>query len=212
MDFKIILIGTAIGLAAAAPLGPINFMVIRNVLRSGLHGGLAAGLGSVIGDGMLAGIAAFGIRAIETFVTVHAVLLQTLGGLLMTAIGLRTAISKIDAHAIADGATVITPTTAMRHTTATLALTLTNPATLAGMLAMFAGVSPVLKLGGAPDRAAAAVIGVMLGSLAWWLLIGGLTAKLRARLSAGVLEKINRWSGVLIAGFGIALLLGAAGL
>jgi threonine/homoserine/homoserine lactone efflux protein len=210
MDFKIVLIGIAIGLAAAAPLGPINFMVIRNVLRSGFGGGLAAGLGSVIGDGMLASIAAFGVRAIESFVTENAVLLQTVGGLLMTAIGLRTALSKIDVDAIAE-AGPIAATTMVRHTTTTLALTLTNPATLAGMLAMFAGVSPVLAIGGSPDRALAAVIGVMLGSLAWWLLIGGLTAKLRTRLSAGVLEKINRWSGVLIAGFGFALLLGAAG-
>jgi threonine/homoserine/homoserine lactone efflux protein len=212
VDFRVILIGTAIGLAAAAPLGPINFMVIRNVLRSGLGGGLAAALGSVIGDGMLASIAAFGIRATETFVHEHALVLQSFGGLLMVTIGFRTALTKLDASAIGVTGESVSGVAAARQTATTLALTLTNPATLTGMLAMFAGVSPVLKLGGAPDRATAAMIGVMLGSFAWWLLIGGLTVMLRTRLSAGILEKINRWSGVLIAGFGIALLLGAAGL
>jgi threonine/homoserine/homoserine lactone efflux protein len=212
MDYRVILIGTAIGLAAAAPLGPINFIVIRNVLRAGLGGGLAAALGSVVGDGMLAGIAAFGIRAIEAFVTDHAATLQGFGGLLMTTIGLKTALGKIDPGMIGTNAEPVSSAAAARHTAATLVLTLTNPATFAGMLAMFAGVSPALKLGGAPDRATAAVIGVMLGSLIWWLVLSGLAARLRTRLSAGVLTKINRWSGILIAGFGIALLLAAAGL
>jgi threonine/homoserine/homoserine lactone efflux protein len=212
LEFGIVLIGSAIGLAAAAPLGPINFMIIRNVLRGGFGGGLAAAMGSVIGDGMLASIAAFGIRAIETFIAEHATLLQTFGGLLMMVVGFRTALAKVDPAALGGDAEPVSGATALRHTATTLTLTLTNPATLAGMLAMFAGVSPVLKLGGAPDRAAAAVIGVMFGSLAWWLLLAGLTAMLRGRLSAGVLMKINRWSGVLIAGFGIALLLSAVGL
>jgi threonine/homoserine/homoserine lactone efflux protein len=210
VDIHVVLIGMAIGLAAAAPLGPINFMVVRNVLRGGLGAGLAAGLGSVIGDGLLAAIAAFGIRAIQDFVAGHAVALQIVGGLLMTAIGFSTAFTKVDEASLM--AAPVSGATAMRHTATTLALTLTNPATLAGMLAMFAGVSPVLKLGHDFDRALAAVIGVMLGSLIWWLLLSGLTATLRTRLSAAMLARINRWSGILIAGFGIALLLGAMGL
>jgi arginine exporter protein ArgO len=167
-------------------------------------------LGSVIGDGLLAAIAAFGIRAIQDFVAEHAVGLQIIGGLLMTAIGFSTALTKVEEASLM--AAPVSGTTAFRHTATTLALTLTNPATLAGMLAMFAGVSPVLKLGHDFDRALAAVIGVMLGSLIWWLLLSGLTATLRTRLSAAMLARINRWSGILIAGFGIALLLGAVGI
>lgn len=210
MDIHVVLIGMAIGLAAAAPLGPINFMVIRNVMRGGLGSGLAAAAGSVIGDGLLASIAAFGIRAIQSFIAEHAIALQFVGGLLMMAIGFRTALTKIDEAALV--AAPVSGATALRHTATTLALTLTNPATLAGMLAMFAGVAPALKLAGAFDRALAAVIGVMLGSLLWWLILSSLTATLRSRLSVGTLATINRWSGILIAGFGIALLLNAAGL
>jgi threonine/homoserine/homoserine lactone efflux protein len=212
VDWFVVLVGIAIGLAAAAPLGPINFMVIRNVLRSGFAGGLAAAAGSIIGDGVLAAVAAFGIRAIESLVVEHAVALQGVGGVIMMGIGFRTALTKLHAPMIEASPEPMSPAKALRHASTTLALTVMNPATLAGMLAMFAGVAAALRLANAPDRATQAVIGVMLGSLLWWFILSGLTATLRSRLSAAMLARINRWSGILIAGFGIALLLGAVGL
>jgi hypothetical protein len=80
-----------------------------------------------------------------------------------------------------------------------------------GMLAIFGSMSPVLKLASAPYRATTAVAGVALGSLCWWIFISTLMTLLRGRITARWLDRINRWSGVLIAAFGFFFLFNAVG-
>jgi putative LysE/RhtB family amino acid efflux pump len=57
--------------------------------------------------------------------------------------------------------------------------------------------------------AAALVAGVFAGSAAWWLLLGGATSRLRARLPPTALAWINRGSGLILGVFG-ALALASA--
>jgi putative LysE/RhtB family amino acid efflux pump len=48
------------------------------------------------------------------------------------------------------------------------------------------------------------VLGVFLGSGAWWLLLGGAVSRLRRQVSPGLLRWVNRASGVIITAFGAA--------
>lgn len=49
------------------------------------------------------------------------------------------------------------------------------------------------------------MLGVFVGSALWWLLLSGVSL-LRARLNAQALVWVNRASGLIILGFGIAAL------
>ena len=68
-----------------------------------------------------------------------------------------------------------------------------------------------------PGRAAAAgalavVAGVFTGSVAWWALLTGLIAGLRARMTPRVVRWLNIASAALIGGFGVvAIAIGVAG-
>ena len=79
-------------------------------------------------------------------------------------------------------------------------LTLTNPMTILAFAAVFAGFG----LGASPDYASAAtlVLGVFLGSAAWWLLLSGGVGSLRSRIRPTRLAAVNRLSGAVIFGFG----------
>lgn len=50
------------------------------------------------------------------------------------------------------------------------------------------------------------VAGVFLGSALWWLVLSGTAGALRGRLSPEGLRWVNRCSGIILAGFGIAAL------
>jgi arginine exporter protein ArgO len=55
------------------------------------------------------------------------------------------------------------------------------------------------------------VIGVFAGSVAWWALLTGIVARLRARLTARVVRAFNVVSALIIGAFGVvAIALGLA--
>ena len=82
--FQLVLAGLGIGILMAAPVGPVNVLVIQRALSRGFWGGLAAGIGAVIGDGLLAAIAAFSVTAISDVITTHQRDIQVAGGALLT--------------------------------------------------------------------------------------------------------------------------------
>jgi len=89
----------------------------------------------------------------------------------------------------------------------TFFLTLTNPMTMISFAAIFAGLG-LGASGDSPATALALVLGVFLGSAAWWLLLSSMTQVFGVRfLKPGGLKWVNRFSGVVIAGFGLVALL-----
>ena len=91
----------------------------------------------------------------------------------------------------------------------TFLLTLTNPMTILAFLAIYAGLGLVAGTG---DYASATllVIGVFLGSAAWWLLLSGVADRLRDYVNANVLCWVNVVAGCVIIGFGLFALIGIA--
>lgn len=208
MDLALIAAGIAIGLSVAAPLGPVNLIVIRAALRRGMVVAFVTGLGAVLADIVFAGIAAYGARSIESAVAAYATLLTLTGGVLLVVIGIRTARKHV---AQSDLNTIEPPTARLlaRKFLTTLALTATNPGTLFAFLAIFGTMSAVLKLGAAPYRPLLVVSGVGIGGTLWWLFLSFMVDWLKSRLTPAILDRTNRWAGVLIAAFGFALLMNA---
>ena len=70
----------------------------------------------------------------------------------------------------------------------------------------FAGIFAALGVadtGGDFSAAVLLVLGVFVGSAAWWLLLSGGVGLLREKISAGVLRWANRLSGAVLLVFGI---------
>ena len=199
MDWSLIIIGIAIGLAMSAPLGPVNLIVIRTALCHDLKVAFLAGLGAVLADVLIAGIAAYGIQSISHLILDYAKILQIAGGLVLVVLGIRTARTHFADSDLATG-----PHSAKFGLT--FSLSVTNPGLVLGYLAIFSSLSTHLALGASPFRPAIVLLGIALGGALWWLLLSFFIGRLKSRLGPSTLDRINRWSGILVAAFGFLLL------
>jgi threonine/homoserine/homoserine lactone efflux protein len=201
--------GVAIGFAIAFALGPIGLLVIRRTVDRGWTHGLLSGVGVATADALYGAIAAFGLTAVSNVLVGVDRPLGIVGGavLLVLAIrSLRVALrSPGTATAHAEPGRLGSPLAAWASM---VALTATNPATILSFAALFASIGA--GTGGAAG-AMSVVAGVFTGSVAWWAILTGTIAGLRARLTPGVTRGLNVVSAVVIGGFGaVALGLGIA--
>lgn len=193
--------GLIIGLAIAAPVGPIGVLCIRRTLAEGRASGFVSGLGAATADATYGAVAAFGLTLVTDFLLGEASWLRLVGGAFLLYLGVKTFLSRpAEKPAEARNGGLY------KAYASTLFLTLTNPTTILSFVAIFAGMGVGATHGG--FSAALLVLGVFLGSAAWWLVLSGMVGLLRSKLSAGGLKWINRASGVVIATFGVLALSG----
>ncbi len=196
--------GVLIGLASAAPVGPVNLLVIQRTLTAHTAGAMLLGAAAATGDALFASAAAFGVGAIATLLTEHTLLLRLGGGLIMLAFAVviwRSAPRLREPAAQASAA---------RMAAATLTLTLTNPATILFFVGAFGAVgftgighdSPAHLL-----NAALVVAGTFAGSMLWWLIVTGIARRLRGRITDDHLRVLNRVTAVALAVFAVGAVL-----
>jgi threonine/homoserine/homoserine lactone efflux protein len=87
----------------------------------------------------------------------------------------------------------------------TFFLTITNPITILSFIAIFAGLG--LGITNNYWDAGILVLGVFLGSGLWWLILVSGVSLFQDRINTHILQWINRISGIIIIGFGLAALL-----
>lgn len=201
----LILSSFAIGVAVTAPIGPINLLVIRTSLKSGFSAGVWVGLGSVLGDGIFAAIAAFGLSALFSFFEGFAFWLQLAAGVLMLGYGVFVLLFERKYQARAQPPEKIigrfTPIIA------TLVLTLTNPATMLGFVGLFGALSGIADYTSSQTHALITVLGVMAGSLSWICALSAIISWLHKNLSDTTMENINRGTAIALIIFGLVVLL-----
>src|SRR4051794_6656244 len=206
MDIVLFITGIAIGLSMTAPLGPVNIIVIRNSIRRGFLVAFLTGLGAVAADAVFSSLAAYGVSSIEHFINVYAKQLTIVGGAILVFMGVRLARHHVSLAELALKEPLRNRQIAGKIA-GTFMLTLTNPGIFFGFLAIFGTMNAVLKLGDSTGRPPTVIAGVAVGGALWWLFLSYLVTRLRTRISEALLDRINRWTGVLIAGFGFALLM-----
>jgi threonine/homoserine/homoserine lactone efflux protein len=201
-DLPLVLKGVMIGFSIAAPVGPIGVLCIRRTLAEGRAYGFASGLGAATADACYGTLAALGLTLISAFLVDQANWLRLIGGAYLCYLGVKTFRSRpAERAAEAKGRGLL------GAYGSTLFLTLTNPLTIFAFAAIFAGVGAEAAAGNTPG-ALNVVLGVFLGSAAWWLILVTLTSLFRARLTTAGLVWVNRVSGLLILGFGVVILYG----
>jgi threonine/homoserine/homoserine lactone efflux protein len=226
LSWIFLLKGLAIGLAIAAPVGPIGVLCIRRTFADGHAAGFATGLGAATADALYGAVAGFGLTAIADFVLGWQMQLQLAGGAFLLALGVKTFFGKPSSESARMQGIGLAAAWAT-----TVVLTLANPATILSFAAVFAGAGLGQHVHGFDD-ALALVVGVFAGSAAWWLLLswfvaryarkhpdfasladnrvgGAVVTGLTLGFASKNLVRINQVSGVLLAAFGVAAVIAA---
>ena len=204
----LIVAGVVIGLIAAAPIGPVNLICIRRTLAFGPVNGFIAGLGAALGDALFATITAFGLTAIMDLIRGFSTYLQVGGGILLVAFGIHTYLTLPDPTKPREKTSLsdTEKSSLARVILSTFALTMTNPATMFGFAAMFAGLSGLANVHASYLDAAIIVGGVAGGSALWWFTLTSVIGVLHARIDAAMMKVINHGSGIVVGLFGVAVL------
>lgn len=198
MTLALFVKSVVMGLAVAAPLGPIGALCVNRTLERGFRAGVAGGFGTALADAVYAAAAATGFAVFAATLARIDPVLRIGGGVFMLWLGWRSLAPRGAARAAAargDGA--------VGTALATFLLTLANPMTALTFAALFAGMG----LAAAPGGEAVVVAGVFLGSMLWWAALSGGVALARERLPAG----FARWTALASGGLLILFGLGAIG-
>jgi threonine/homoserine/homoserine lactone efflux protein len=195
----LILTASGVGLAVAAPVGPMGMLCIRRTLTEGPRAGLSIGFGIACGDAIYGLVAALGMVSVSRFMLAYDKPLHLVAGLFLLYLGIRTFM-----HKPADDAANAAPAPAGmgRAFASSLLLTLTNPQTIIMFAALFATLAP--RGAFSPGVALTTVLGVFCGSIAWWCFLVTVVSGARHALGVRVRRLIDRAAGLALAGFGVA--------
>ena len=185
--------GLLLGLAIAAPVGPIGVLCIRRSLTHGFTAGFAGGLGTALADAFYAALAAFGFAVFLADWIEGNTWVRQFGAMMLLFLAWQAWNAPTDVEAAEIDTRTLVATFA-----ATFMLTLTNPMTIVSFLTIFTGFG-IERAG--EDEITALVLGVFLGSLGWWILLAGAVSQLRARIDANATRFINRGAAGLLAIF-----------
>ena len=139
----ILIQGIVFGFFLALPVGPVGVLCVQRTLSQGRIHGLISGLGAAFGDALYGAVAAFGISAVEDWITGHQGSLRLVGGVVLLLLAMRTVASMVRHRPVADGNDEkiqrrIETHSLVKDFISTFTLAITNPITFiafAGLLA-----------------------------------------------------------------------------
>lgn len=195
-------IGTGLwtGLLIAAPVGPIGLLCIRRTLAQGRIAGFVSGLGVATADTIFAAIAALGVGTIDAALTAHEQVIKAIGGAIIIYLGIKMALLHPPDPKVAQEV----PRNLVGDYFSICGLTLANPQTIVSFAALFGTAAHMAH----PSARSVSelLVGVFVGSAAWWAFLAGLTGYLRTAVTAKTLHKICVGAGLVVVGFGMWLI------
>ena len=195
--------GLLAGVLMAAPVGAVGIMCIRRALADGLPRALMVGLGSAVADAIFGAVAGLGIGVISNFIVAFESQLTLAGGVVVALSGVLIYRAPVDSDV-----TQVQVGAAIRDAVRAFVLSIVNPATLIGAFGIFA-VFGRIENGAQPSTAATLILGVFVGSMAWWIVLATVVRAMRERFVLGALPRLNRIEGFLITAFGLAAMIWA---
>jgi threonine/homoserine/homoserine lactone efflux protein len=191
--------GFLIGLAIAAPVGPIALLCINKSLKEGFGAGFISGLGAAFADATYGLIVAFGLSIVSNFLLKFQNIIQITGGIFLCYIGIKI-IWGHKRHA--EKILHVRKSTYLKSFITTYFLTITNPLTILSFIAIFASLGNIGTAGYISSLYV--VFGLFLGSATYFLILTLITACiLRKRINEKIDKMITNISGLLIISFGI---------
>ncbi|MEM5364691.1 LysE family translocator [Paraburkholderia azotifigens] len=200
------LTAAGVGLAVAAPVGPMGMLCIRRTLTDGPRAGLAIGFGIAAGDAFYGLIAALGLVSVSHFMLAYDKPLHIIAGLFLLYLGIRTMLQKVPADSANNNESNgklanIGHAGALKAFASALLLTLTNPQTVIMFAALFTTLAPRGPF--SSSVALTTVFGVFCGSIAWWCFLVTAVSLARHAIGHKLRVIIDRIAGLALATFGV---------
>jgi threonine/homoserine/homoserine lactone efflux protein len=194
--------GLVLGVVIAAPVGPVGLLCIRRTIQKGMMVGLATGLGAACADAIFGAIAVFGVGAILAFIHHYEAVIRLTGGAIVLVSAWHTWRDQPQPpkpREIIARVLNLTKRKTLKGTTSAMisgfVITLTNPLTLFGTLAV------VATFGGISEKIEADVMiaGIFSGSALWWLTLSGGVSALRSHFTESRIMTVNRATALVLA-------------
>ena len=184
----------SIGMAVAAPVGPMSLLCIHRTLDHGQRSGLVFGAGVAAADLTYAAIAAFGVTAVSSVLLAGTAWIRLVGSVLLIILGVRIALAapRTDNRSASAGS-------GRRVFLTAYGLTMTNPPTILFFAGIFAAVASMASA----SQSITFAVGVFAGSMLWWLILTTLVSRSAAFFRPNVLLWINRLSGAVLIAFAV---------
>lgn len=192
--------GLVLGFSVAAPVGPIGILCMDRSLRHGKLSGFSTGMGAAAADTVYGAIAAIGIASVMGFLAGYERELRFVGGVLLLIVAWRMYITP---PPIFQQRAPGQKRPLLRLFTESFVLTISNPMTILGFMAVYAGLG--IQAGNLQEICIV-LAGVFFGSAAWWLSLSVGTVLLRQKLTPKFLARFSRGAGIMIGIFGLIAL------
>lgn len=207
----ILIQGIVFGFFLALPVGPVGVLCVQRTLSQGRMHGLISGLGAAFGDALYGAVAAFGISAVEDWITGHQSALRLVGGIVLLLLALRTVVSMVRHRPVWSErdekiSRRIETHSLVKDFISTFMLAITNPITFiafAGLLATLGFTEAGRSIG----NASILVLGVFAGSALWWIALSSTASLFRPFVDGSYQVWMDRIVALVLAGFGIYALL-----
>lgn len=202
-DITALISGIAIGLAMAIPIGPVGIITVQRTMTKSKMAGLMTGFGAVLADGFISVIGAFGVKIIYDFVVREETILRLIGGCILVIIGIVGIVSKVKVELKKKDSAI----TYTEYFISAVFLAITNPLSTIVMFGIFTEIGPYIGI----EKNIVAiylVVGVMLGSLLWWLFLTHIADVFGHKIKPEYIQTMNKWFGIIITVLGVIMLVG----
>ncbi|MGI9254213.1 MAG: LysE family translocator [Thermomicrobiales bacterium] len=197
----------AVGLALAAPIGPINIEIIRRGLSGGFWNGWLVGIGAMLADTIFCALVVSGVAPIADSPRLR-VPLYLAGAVVMGFLGITGLL------AVYKGGEVdVAPASGRRSLATGFLMAVSNPMGIVYWLSIGAALIASAIATAGTGAGPVLVAGVFSGITIWATILAGLTMAGRRFVSPSVMRVISAFGAVVLLGFGIYFAwLGLAGI
>jgi len=189
--------GLIIGIAIAAPFGPVAILTIQRGVSHGFRVAWMAGFGATLADMLYGAVAAFGVTSLTNVISHYENWVRGISGAILCVVGLHFLLKQQLKRAKRD----LYRDSAKVFFTAFM-LNITNPLTLFSLVIILAAAG-LGSLHGHYHEAAIATFAIGLGALVWWTLLCWAVSLFKARINEQFFYWVNRISGALFLSFGL---------
>lgn len=187
--------GMLIGIIFGLPAGAVGALTVQRTFHHRAKAGLFTGLGSSVADCFYACVGVFGLTLISDFMLRYQTAINLLGGSLILLMGIRLLMKKEDLDEYQTSVMGFVP-----MFLSSFMVGITNPAAILTFLFAFSyfGVSGEAGM----IQGVLLVIGVFLGTYAWWGMLTACTVFIRKRMKRFRFCYMSRIFGTILCLFG----------
>lgn len=192
--------GMVIGFLISLPVGPIAVLCIHRTLNEGRIHGMVSGLGAATADAVYSFLAVSSLSFISNFLIKEQLWFRLLGGIFLCYMGGRLLRSRVIQKTVSEDSANY-----FSNYVSALFLTFSNPGTFIVLAAVFASLG-ITQTRVHHISTGLLVSGVFIGSGLWWFILNSVSSVFLKKLDYIKLAWLNRISGIVIASFGVLVL------